>query len=51
MNDATCDGLDELDFLGYETGWLWYDILALILFAVVFLNLAYVILRLIKKEK
>ncbi len=50
-NNTKCDGLELLEFLGYETGWLWYDVLALILFTIVFLILAYTILRLIKKEK
>lgn len=53
MNDANCtfDGLLRLGELGYEVGWLWYDILALVLFSLLFLTIAYIILLLIKKEK
>lgn len=51
VTSTHCDGLDQLEFVGYETDWLWYDVLALILISALFLVLAYTILRLIKKEK
>ena len=49
--NCTVDGLEQLRVLGYEPGWLWYDVLALILFTIIFLFIAYLVLRLIKKEK
>ena len=44
------DGLDQLTHLGYEVGWLWYDILALALFSTLFLIIAHLALLLIKKK-
>ena len=49
--NCTFDGLDRLTQLGYEVGWLWYDIIALALFSILFLTIAYLALLLIKKEK
>jgi hypothetical protein len=39
--------------LGYgnTTAMLWWDVFALVLYATIFLCLAYLVLRLIKKEK
>lgn len=52
MNETcTFDGLERLGQLGFEVGWLWYDVLALSLFTALFLTAAYIILLLIKKEK
>ena len=53
MNDENCtfDGLLRLDELGFKPDWLWYDVLALIIFSLLFLTAAYIILLLIKKEK
>ena len=47
--NCTFDGLDRLTQLGYEVGWLWYDIIALALFSTLFLTIAYLALLLIKK--
>ena len=49
--NCTFDGLARLSQLGYEVGWLWYDILALVLYSILFLVIAYIVLLLIKKEK
>ena len=51
FTDCPLDGLVGLSRLGYETTWLPWDILALILFSLLFLTIAYIILVLIKKEK
>ena len=48
---CTFDGLEQLSQLGYQVDWLWYDQLALVLFSVFFLFIAYIILRSIKKDK
>jgi len=46
------DGLDGLTQLGYEVGWLWYNIIALALFSTSFLITAYFYLALLLiKEK
>ena len=50
-NSCTFDGLDRLSQLGYEVGWLWYDVIALVLYSMLFLTIAYLALLLIKKEK
>lgn len=50
-NNCTFDGLDRLSRVGYEVGWLWYDVLALVLYSTLFLTIAYMVLLLIKKEK
>ena len=50
-NNCTFDGLDRLSQMGYEVGWLWYDVIALILYSVLFLIVAYLVLLFIKKEK
>ena len=49
--NCTFDGLERLTTLGYQVNWLWYDLLALVLFSLVFLVIAYVVLALVKKEK
>jgi len=50
-NNCTFDGLDRLSLVGYEVGWLWYDVIALILYSMPFLTIAYLVLLFIKKEK
>ena len=49
-NICSFDGLDQLGVLGYETDWLWYDVLALCALILIFQTLAYVFLRLVKKQ-
>ena len=49
--NCTFDGLDRLSQLGYEVDWLWYDVIALVLYSTLFLTIAYLALLLIKKEK
>ena len=49
--NCTFDGLQRLITLGYQVNWLWYDLLALVVFSLVFLTIAYVVLALVKKEK
>ena len=49
--NCTFGGLERLGELGFYVDWLWYDIIALTIFSVVFLIIAYIILSLIKKEK
>ena len=50
-NNCTFDGLNRLSRVGYEVGWLWYDVIALILYSMLFLTIAYLVLLCIKKEK
>jgi len=50
-NNCTFNGLDRLSRVGYEVGWLWYDVIALILYSMLFLTIAYLVLLFIKKEK
>ena len=47
------NGTDELLSRGFEvtTAWLWYDVIGLVLLNGVFLSLAYINLRTIKKFK
>lgn len=40
---CTFDGLERLAELGYEVGWLWYDVLALVLYTLVFLTATFII--------
>jgi ATP-binding cassette subfamily G (WHITE) protein 2 len=51
--DCAFDGLAQLGQLGYgnTVSVLWWDVFALVLYSSIFLVLAYVVLRLIKKEK
>ena len=49
MTSATNCTFDVLTRLGYEVDWLWYDIIALALFSMLFLTVAYSALLLIKK--
>ena len=51
FNTCSFDGLSQLGALGYETDFLWYDVVALSIMTVVFLSLAYIILRLVIKQK
>ena len=52
-SDCVFDGLAQLGQLGYgdSTADLWWDIFALVIYSIIFLSLAYIVLRLIKKEK
>lgn len=50
-NPCIINGTEQIMNLGWQVGWLWYDVLALIIFAILFLTLAYIILLCIKKEK
>lgn len=50
-NPCVINGTEQIMNLGWQVGWLWYDVLALVIFSILFLSLAYVILRCIKKEK
>ena len=50
-SNCTFDGLQRLTTLGYQVDWLWYDLLALVVFTLIFLTIAYVVLALVKKEK
>jgi len=53
-NNNNCtyfDRLNHVSLVGYEVGWLWYDVIALILYAMLFLTIAYLVLLFIKKEK
>ena len=45
------DGSDILDSQGFSTDWLWYNQIGLAGMCVIFLTLAYITLRAIKKEK
>lgn len=49
--NCTFQGLERLEELGFETDWLWYDALALVIYSTILLIIAYAILSLIKKEK
>ena len=49
-NNCTLNGFDRLSQVGYEVGWLWYDVIALVLYALLFLTIAYLALLFIKKE-
>lgn len=49
--NCTFGGLERLRELGFETDWLWYDVIALALYSIIVLTIAYIILSLIKKEK
>ena len=52
--DADCrNGTTYLEAKGNETStkWLWYDQIALLVMIVFFLMLAYILLRMVKKEK
>lgn len=51
VTNCTFDGLQRLTTLGYQVDWLWYDLLALVVFSLIFLTIAYVVLALVKKEK
>ena len=51
LTNCTFDGLQRLTTLGYQVDWLWYDLLALVIFSLIFLTIAYVVLALVKKEK
>ena len=48
---CTTDGLDRFRELGYETDWLWYDVLALVIMILFFQTMAYIVLRVVKKKK
>ena len=50
-NICSFDGLDRLHELGYETDWLWYDVLALVVMILFFQTMAYIALRVVKKKK
>ena len=45
------DRLNHVSLVGYEVGWIWYDVIALVLYAMLFLTIAYLVLLFIKKEK
>ena len=53
MDSVCCEGSAILELKGYETStaWLWYSVLGLAGLLVLFMTLAYVSLRLVKKEK
>ena len=51
LTNCTFDGLQRLTILGYQVDWLWYDLLALVIFSLIVLTIAYVVLALVKKEK
>lgn len=48
-----CSGDLFLEIRGYETSseWIWYNVAALVGLFLVFMTLAYISLRLVKKEK
>jgi len=48
-NNCTLNGFDRLSLVGYEVGWLWYDVIALVLYAMLFLTITYLVLFFIKK--
>ena len=50
-NICSFDGLDRLRELGFETDWLWYDVLALVIMILFFQTMAYIALRVVKKKK
>ena len=52
-SECAFDGLDQLSQLGFgnTSAILWWNVFSLVAYAMVCMALAYVILRLIKKEK
>jgi len=39
-NNCTLNGFDRLSRVGYEVGWLWYDVIDLVLYAMLFYTIA-----------